>query len=382
MVPPKLLLASMTACFCSGVLSPFSPCGCAAVAFSKRDRAAEMSPKTCCSWNPAALAASNKFGIKSARRCSWTSTFAHFPLTFCWPVVSVLYPQPLADKATRPTIESKKARRLIICSLPASSVASASCRCDFITGETPVPHPFHQSRRRCDFITGGTPVPHPFHQSRRRCDLITGGTPVPHPFHQSRRRCDFITGGTPVPHPFHQSRRRCDFITSETPVPHPFHQSRRRCDFITGGTPVPHPFHPPPRSLVRSGPCKRRRQHSLLRQSWASCPRPETQRSSRRDFDLISISLPWHARNQASPPGPVGGAKLAPLEISPQSWPGCRSSSHTTPQSTLTPECKAGVIGSACFSARTRLDGECLRPRVGRIRKDLCRKEQCGRFPS
>src|SRR6185312_14107509 len=50
---------------------------------------------------------------------------------------------------------------------------------------------------------------------------------------------------------------------------------------------------------VRSGPCKRRRLHSLLRQSWASCPRPESQRSSRRDFDPISISLPWLARNPA-----------------------------------------------------------------------------------
>ncbi len=42
MVPPKLLLASMTACFCSGVLSPPSPAGGWFVAFKRRERASAI----------------------------------------------------------------------------------------------------------------------------------------------------------------------------------------------------------------------------------------------------------------------------------------------------------------------------------------------------
>src|SRR5215213_3304875 len=95
-VPPKLLAASITACFCSGDLSPASPCGDWLVAFNKRERACAIVPNTSCSWIPASFADSTRLFIRSARRCSCVSILAHLPFTFSRFVVSVLYPQPLA----------------------------------------------------------------------------------------------------------------------------------------------------------------------------------------------------------------------------------------------------------------------------------------------
>src|SRR6185369_16657225 len=113
-VPAELFEASITACFCSGVLSPPSPCGACCVAFRSFERASAILPKTSCSCTPASFAVSIRLLSRSERRCRLVSTFAHLPFTFSCLVVRVLLPQPLAVAVTKTIKANNISRRLVI----------------------------------------------------------------------------------------------------------------------------------------------------------------------------------------------------------------------------------------------------------------------------